>query len=150
MINNMKKRLNKALKNKGGFTLVELIVVIVIILILAAVLVPNVYKYISQASAASCKQDAASALTQLQADVAWDITVEEGAASDATGALAGEDYKIAGTAATLDTDAAASAAADGADGFYYTITDDEITAFGYNNGTHYVTWTQADGWGEVQ
>ena len=64
---NLLKRLRS---NKKGFTLIELIVVVVIILILAAVLVPNVLRYVGQAQRATVKQDAATILTQVQADLA--------------------------------------------------------------------------------
>ena len=64
MFNKIKSRFN----NKKGFTLVELIVVIVIILILAAVLVPNVTKYVGNARKASVQSDASAVLTQVQAD----------------------------------------------------------------------------------
>ena len=60
----------KKLKNKKGFTLVELIVVIVIVLILGAALVPNVFKYIERAKAANIKSDAAAIMTELQAEIA--------------------------------------------------------------------------------
>ncbi len=38
----MKKRLNQALKNEKGFTLIELIIVIVILAVIAAIAVPNI------------------------------------------------------------------------------------------------------------
>lgn len=49
----IKNRSNK----KQGFTLVELIVVIVIILILAAVLVPQLLRYVDRAQAAVCAEN---------------------------------------------------------------------------------------------
>ncbi|MCP1110960.1 prepilin-type N-terminal cleavage/methylation domain-containing protein [Ohessyouella blattaphilus] len=51
-------KLRNRLKNKKGFTLVELIVVIVIIAILAAILVPSVMKYIDKAKEQQIKADA--------------------------------------------------------------------------------------------
>lgn len=89
---NLLKKAKKAVKNKKGFTLVELIVVIVIILILGAALAPQVYKYISQAGRANAKNDAATVLTQLQADLAWDVAIKEGNTGDTpTGLLTAID-----------------------------------------------------------
>lgn len=59
----MKKRFNK----KQGFTIVELIVVIVIILILAAVLVPQLLKYVSRAQAAVCAENRHTIYVQVMA-----------------------------------------------------------------------------------
>ncbi|MGF6991008.1 type IV pilus assembly protein PilA [Lachnospiraceae bacterium PF1-21] len=53
-------KLRNRLKNKKGFTLVELIVVIVIIAILAALIVPSVMKYIDKARDQQLKADARS------------------------------------------------------------------------------------------
>lgn len=50
-------------KKKGGFTLVELIVVIAIIAILAALLIPMVSKYIGQATDARNKANARALYT---------------------------------------------------------------------------------------
>ena len=49
-------------KRKGGFTLVELIVVITIILILAAVLVPALMRYIDRSKEAVCRSNEACLL----------------------------------------------------------------------------------------
>ena len=49
MLNKLKARMSK-MKNKGGFTLVELIVVLVILAILAALLIPALTGYIDKAN----------------------------------------------------------------------------------------------------
>lgn len=46
------------LKNKKGFTLVEIVIVIVIIAILAAILVPNLTRWIEKAKIANLKSEA--------------------------------------------------------------------------------------------
>ena len=46
------------LKNKKGFTLIEIVIVIVIIAILAAILVPNLTRWIDKAKLASLKSEA--------------------------------------------------------------------------------------------
>lgn len=56
--------------NRKGFSLVELIVVIVIMLVLAAVMVPNVMKYIGQAREAKLAQVRATFLNGVQAGMA--------------------------------------------------------------------------------
>lgn len=58
--------LNK-LKNKKGFTLIEMIVVIVIIGILAAVLIGSLTGYIRKSRVASAKMEAGNVLTAVQA-----------------------------------------------------------------------------------
>lgn len=59
----IKNRSNK----KQGFTLVELIVVIVIILILAAVLVPQLLRYVDRAQAAVCAENRHTVYIQVMA-----------------------------------------------------------------------------------
>ena len=62
----MIKKLRDKSKNKKGFTMVELIVVVVIILILAAVMVPQLLKYVDKAKQANAKADAATILSQVK------------------------------------------------------------------------------------
>lgn len=59
----------KKLKNKKGFTLVELIVVLVILAILAALLVPALTGYIDKAHEQSLTSEASMVLTAAQATV---------------------------------------------------------------------------------
>ena len=58
--------LNKLLKNKKGFTLIELIVVIAILGILAAVLVPAIGNYVARANESNCASEASAALQAAQ------------------------------------------------------------------------------------
>lgn len=139
----MLKNLRQKAKNKKGFTLVELIVVIVIILILAAVLVPSLLRYVDKANKANCKADAATILSQLQADYA------AGQASDQTGmSPLDENYTVNGVPvlpSTVTPDATpfarytVTAVADGNG----TQTYNEITSFTYNNEDYTATWTMS-------
>lgn len=137
---NMLGKLRRKCKGKKGFTLVELIVVIVIILILAAVLVPSVLKYVNQAKAANCKADAATLLSQIQADYASAM------ASKGTFTNPGTISGIEVSADTADKTAA------GKNHAYYTLSDattddegngiayQEISDFVYNNGAYVAEW----------
>ena len=62
-------------RKKGGFTLVELIVVIVIILVLAAVLVPSLLRYVSKAKNAAAINECSEVL-QAAARTAVDLAAE--------------------------------------------------------------------------
>lgn len=135
----MVKRLRENRKNKKGFTLVELIVVIVIILVLAAVMVPSVTKYVAKSNQANCKADAASILTQLQVDVAEFYTND---------ANAGKAFSIAtgtkiGNATYTNTPISAVSKNKT---FYAEVKEDEVVAFGYQNGKYYIKWSPTDGW----
>lgn len=139
----MLKNLRQKAKNKKGFTLVELIVVIVIILILAAVLVPSLLRYVDKANKANCKADAATILSQLQADYA------AGQATDQTGMNPlDNNYTVNGVPvipSTGATDAKTYAVytvtpvADGAGTQAY----NEITEFTYDNEKYTATWTMS-------
>ncbi len=132
----MISKLRSKAKSKKGFTLVELIVVIVIILILAAVMVPSMLKYIDRANKANCKADAATILSQVQADYAasqaseqTEVTIDWTTTGETIG---GVTVKI-GAIANVATNNAVFTVGD-KDGY------SEITAFAYNNGKYTATW----------
>lgn len=64
------KFMKKLLKNKKGFTLIELIVVIAILAILAAILIPSIIDYIDTATRAKDQANARSYYTEYMLDVA--------------------------------------------------------------------------------
>lgn len=61
--------MKKLLKNKKGFTLIEIIVVVVILAVLMAVSVPAVLSYINQADDAKYMAQARGAYTAMQAEL---------------------------------------------------------------------------------
>lgn len=129
----MLKKMRKKAQNKKGFTLVELIVVIVIILILAAVLVPSLLKYVDKAGKANCKSDAATILTQLQADYA----AAQAGETDVTDPT-GTGYTVNGIPVKIDT-----AVAKGTAVFSLNDKKTEIASFSFmsTNGKYTATWT---------
>lgn len=64
------------LKNKKGFTLIEIVIVIVIIAILAAILVPNLTRWIDKAKLAALKSEADTVRNAVAAQIL--IEVKEG------------------------------------------------------------------------
>ena len=58
------------LKNKKGFTLIEIVIVIVIIAILAAILVPNLVRWIDKAKLATLKSEADTVRTTVTSQIA--------------------------------------------------------------------------------
>lgn len=61
------------LKNKKGFTLIEIVIVIVIIAILAAILVPNLTKWIDKAKLASLKSEADTVRNAVAAQILSEV-----------------------------------------------------------------------------
>lgn len=56
--------MKKLLRNKKGFTLIELIVVIAILAILAAILIPSLLNYMKAANKAQAESNARTKLTE--------------------------------------------------------------------------------------
>lgn len=138
----MFRKLKDRVTNKKGFTLVELIVVIVIILVLAAVMVPNVLKYVDKAARSNTKQEAAIMLTQVQADVAEkysndktieDVTLGNVTAMNKTSTF--ENYTGKGTQKEAIFD--------------YDDTTGEVTKFTYHDTKHFISWDINTGWTDV-
>lgn len=129
----MIKKLRDRSKNKKGFTMVELIVVVVIILILAAVMVPQLLKYVDKAKQANAKADAATILSQVQADYA-DAQLTKAAYPDANTKVGDVVIKDNGTAGK--NEAVITIKSTTVDN----TTTKEITKFVYNSGDYTVTW----------
>lgn len=149
------KKLRERLSNKKGFTLVELIVVIVIILILAAVLIPNVMRYIDSARKSAFQSEASSYLTELQgyeaeyyAKETKDIEASSiplpggGTFTGYSGEVLIEKGEVTGEA--LQKDANSEKAKITA-----TVKNGAVIAFGYTDGKHWVSWQQDKGWTTV-
>lgn len=143
MLNKIKNRFN----NKKGFTLVELIVVIVIILILAAVLVPNVTKYVGNARTASLKSDASAILTQVQADYTAFVSgsgIDSGITANDSDATKPKEETVNGVKVTFTNGTVSKPAKGEATAKY---DGSEITGFAYTNKSDQtITWTQTGGW----
>ncbi len=153
----MKEKLN----NKKGFTLVELIVVIVIILILAAVMIPNVMRYIGQARESTFQSDASAYLTEVQGYAA------EGYAKDNKDIKNSDDHKKIVREDTTGTELELTDFDDGLITIQDTtvpkvdknapsgkvinveILHGEVKSFSYQDTDHWVNWTQAGGWTNV-
>lgn len=75
------KEVDIMLKNRKGFTLIEIIVVIVILAVLMAVAVPSVMSYINEGNKAKYETIARAALINTQIAVSEDIA-EDGKAND--------------------------------------------------------------------
>lgn len=147
----------KKLKNKKGFTLVELIVVLVILAILAALLVPALTGYIDKAREQSLTSEASMVLTAAQATVSeaygtGALKVENGAEGSITKTISDADKKTA--AEQINQLAEVKSGASWA--FDITVTDMgadyktvKISTLTYSDGTNAVTYTNGS-WGPTQ
>lgn len=155
------KKLRERLSNKKGFTLVELIVVIVIILILAAVLIPNVMRYIQSARESAFQSEASGYLTEITgyeaeyyAQTAKDADTLEG--DDAIGAKnkpltgwnGGAEAVIVAKDSTSRTDFPLGGPGSGK-AIHVWVDAGAVKAFTYTDGTHFVSWDQNKGWTNV-
>ena len=62
--------MKKLIKNKKGFTLIELIVVIAILAVLAAILIPSIMNYVAEARDARNDSNARALYSEIAAGVA--------------------------------------------------------------------------------
>lgn len=144
------RKLKEKLNNKKGFTLVELIVVIVIILILAAVLIPNVMRYINEARKSAVQSEASSYLTELQGYEAEYYAKYDADLSTTNWSSAGYTLTKSITPKFADSESAA-AVTDKANSNTVTVYVEKgvVKAMSYQTSAHYVNWTQAGGWSDV-
>lgn len=152
---NIMRKLRERLNNKKGFTLVELIVVIVIILILAAVLIPNVMRYIEQARKSTFQSEASGYLTEITglatecyAKYEVDLTSDDlKSGGKYENQLTMQSTKVENinivneeTGYTeMDEDATAKT-------INAYINGGAVKKFSYCDGKYFVNWTQEDGW----
>jgi len=101
----MREKINKARKNKKGFSLVELIVVIAIMAVLVAILAPQFLKYVERSRVSADKQNVTEIINAVQAYASDDTTT-----TFPTGTVT---LNIKGTASTADANVASALTAAG-------------------------------------
>lgn len=150
------KKLRERLSNKKGFTLVELIVVIVIILILAAVLIPNVMRYIESARKSAFQSEASGYLTEITgyqaeyyATTNSDLTAQSLGTVPDDMELTGYSGKLAIIRSDAPADASAIVTSLTSEGMAVYVKNGAVTAFGYSDGKYWVSWSQPEGWTNV-
>lgn len=94
--------MKKLIKNKKGFTLIELIVVIAILAVLAAILVPSILGYVKEARIAANDANARSIYSELSAKVAMG-TETDGAGKTRTAGKVTCTYTVANKVLTSIT-----------------------------------------------
>lgn len=90
----------KSLKNKKGFTIVELVIVIAVIAILAAVLIPTFSNIVDRANKAAAQADAKNLWTQYCVDV----TEKNESYADFNGYIVIDEYYFSIEKGRLDTE----------------------------------------------
>ncbi|MBQ6752321.1 MAG: prepilin-type N-terminal cleavage/methylation domain-containing protein [Clostridia bacterium] len=122
-------------KNKKGFTLIEIVIVIVIIAILAAILVPQITKWIDKSRIATLKSEAdtirlsvVSAVDHEYADTVNDATITS---ADVSAEFWSELSKMANRDLSTDN-------------LSFTITKGAITNLEYTKGNHTATYDGTD------
>lgn len=125
------QKLVKKLKNRKGFTLVEVMVVLVILAILAAVLIPSLTGYIDRANekaaVAECRSVVVAAQTVISETYAAGLTIKEEDKADKL-------TEITTLAELTATDLA-----------QITVAGGKITEVIYQNATTQVTYTNDGG-----
>lgn len=151
----------KKLKNKKGFTLVELIVVLVILAILAALLVPALTGYIDKAHEQSLTSEASMVLTAAQATVSEaygteNITLTKGGTDAAPTYTAAFKDDAAKAAAVKQINELAEVKGGASWAFTVEVVDNtatyktlKIATLTYSDGINAVTYTNGV-WGATQ
>lgn len=98
----------KSLKNKKGFTIVELVIVIAVIAILAAVLIPTFSNIVDRANKAAAQADAKNLWTQYCVDV----TEKNESYADFNGYIVIDEYYFSIEKGQLDTEVKTKAEAE--------------------------------------
>ena len=131
----------KNLKNKKGFTLIEIVIVIVIIAILAAMLVPSLFLWVDNANKKSFLEAANTVKNSTLTVMTEAYAADKEFKWEDVSALVGKKVNAA-----TDTDYTVEGGpADGAK-----VTSNTLTTITVKNSKYQVTWTEAtSSWGDV-